>query len=93
MKRRGVWLAGAVLAGLVAWWVWPRGAAVPEAQAAAGNAGHLALPAAAASAGASRPQGSPFTDAALRERLVQRELLLQRLERAKLALATYREQT
>ncbi|HEY8878063.1 MAG TPA: hypothetical protein VIN03_10895, partial [Roseateles sp.] len=35
----------------------------------------------------------PFTDAALRERLAQRELLLQRLERAKVALATYREQT
>jgi hypothetical protein len=85
-------LAGAALAGLIAWWAWPRGAAVPEAQAAAPARSHLALPA-AASAGISRPQGSPFTEAALRERTAQRDLLVQRLERAKLTLATYREQT
>lgn len=89
--RWGPWLAGAALAGLTAWWAWPRSAAVPEAQAALGQASHLALPAAASAA--QRPSGSPFTDAALRERLAQRELLLQRLERARVALATYREQT
>lgn len=89
--RRAAWLAGAALAGLIAWWAWP-GAALPPTAATAAGATHLALPA-AASAGASRPQGSPFTDAALRERLSQRELLLRRLERAKFTLASYREQT
>lgn len=74
-----VWLAGAALAGVIAWWASP-------------SASHLALPAAPASA-ASRPPGSPFTDAALRERLAQRDQLLQRLERARVTLATYREQT
>ncbi|MDR7271609.1 hypothetical protein J2X20_004277 [Pelomonas saccharophila] len=93
MKRRGLWLAGAVLAGLIAWWAWPRTAAVPEAQAAVPARNHLALPTPAASVGASRPEGSPFTDAALRERMAQRDQLVQRLERAKLTLATYREQT
>lgn len=93
MKRGGVWLAGAALAGLIAWWAWPRDAAAPEGRAGVDRAGHLALPALPSSAAASRPQGSPFTDAALRERLSQRELLLQRLERARVALATYREQT
>lgn len=87
------WLAGAALAGLIAWWAWPRGPAVPEAQAAVQRGAHLALPAAPASAAASRPQGSPFTDAALRERLAQRDLLLQRLERARQTLALYRDQT
>ncbi|MGM9484427.1 hypothetical protein ACS5PN_24745 [Roseateles sp. NT4] len=90
--KRGFWLAGAALAGLIAWWAWPRAAAVPEARASVPAGSHLALPA-VASAGASRPSGSPFTDAALRERLSQRDQLLQRLERAKLALATYRDQT
>lgn len=90
--KPGFWLAGAALAGLIAWWVWPRGAAVPEARAAVARS-HLALPAPAASTGASRPPGSPFTEAALRERMSQRDELLQRLERAKLTLATYREQT
>ena len=89
--KPGLWLAGAALAGLIAWWAWPRGAPVPEAQAAVARS-HLALPALAAS-GASRPEGSPFTDAALRERMAQRDQLLQRLERAKVTLATYREQT
>jgi hypothetical protein len=37
--------------------------------------------------------GSPFTPAALRDRQAQRELLLKRLERAQVTLATYREQT
>lgn len=84
------WLAGAALAGLIAWWAWPGQAAAPLSSDEGARATHLALPAASAS---SRPQGSPFTDAALRERLAQRELLLQRLERAKVTLATYREQT
>lgn len=53
---------------------------------------HLALPA-GASAAAPRPPGSPFTDAALGERLAQREALLQRLERARVTLDTYRQQT
>lgn len=92
MRRRGLWLAGAALAGLIAWWAWPRASGLPEAQAVAAPRAHLALPT-AASAAASRPEGSPFTDAALRERLAQRELLKQRLERAQLALTTYREQT
>lgn len=90
--KGAAWLAGAVLAGVVAWWAWPGQAAAPARVAQAGGA-HLALPAAASSSAASRPQGSPFTDAALRERLAQRELLVQRLERAKVTLATYREQT
>ncbi len=47
----------------------------------------------AASAPSLRPVGSPYTEAALRERLSQRQALLQRLDRAKLTLATYREQT
>ncbi len=92
MKRRGLWLAGAVLAGLIAWWAWPRGTTVPEARASVPALSHLALPAAAVLPGASRPQGS-LTEAALRDRRTERELLLQRLERARLALATYREQT
>lgn len=89
--KPAAWLAGAALAGLMAWWIWPREAAGPDVQAAAARPAHLALP--AASAATSRPAGSPFTDAALRQRLAQRELLVQRLERAKLTLATYREQT
>ncbi len=89
--KPGFWLAGAALAGLIAWWAWPRDAALPEARAAAA-ARHLALPA-PASAASSRPEGSPFTEAALRERMTQRDLLLQRLERARLSLATYRDQT
>jgi hypothetical protein len=91
--KPGLWLAGAALAGCLAWWAWPRGATVPEAQALVPAREHLALPAQAPSASAPRPQGSPFTEAALRERLAQRELLQQRLERARLTLATYREQT
>lgn len=87
-----VWLAGAALAGVIAWWAWPGPAAAPLALGEAASASHLALPAAPASA-ASRPPGSPFTDAALRERLAQRDQLLQRLERARVTLATYREQT
>lgn len=89
--KPAAWLAGAALAGLMAWWIWPREAAGPEVQAAAASPAHLALP--APSAATSRPAGSPFTDAALRQRLAQRELLVQRLERTKLTLATYREQT
>lgn len=90
--KPAAWLAGAVLAGLIGWWAWPREVPAPPAQAAL-QAGHLALPAGPASAAASRPPGSPFTDAALRERLSQRELLQQRLERARTTLASYREQT
>lgn len=86
------WLAGAVLAGLIAWWAWPGPAVDMPAADAAGSRTHLALPAAPAS-GASRPLGSPFTDAALRERQAQRQLLQQRLERARVTLDTYRAQT
>lgn len=86
------WLAGAALAGLIGWWAWPREAPAPQAQLAR-SGGHLALPAGPASATASRPSGSPFTEAALRERLSQRQLLQQRLERARTTLASYREQT
>lgn len=89
--KRAAWLAGAALAGAIAWWAWPGQAAAPAAVNEAGRS-HLALPA-ASQASASHPQGSPFTDTALRERLAQRELLLQRLERARVTLATYREQT
>ena len=92
MRRPGTWLAGAALAGLIAWWAWPGQAAAPASLADAGRP-HLALPAAPASQGASRPVGSPFTDAALRERLAQREQLQLRLERARVALDTYRAQT
>jgi len=91
--KRAAWLAGAWLAGLIAWWAWPSQAVAPATVAGAGGGAHLALPAPPVSAAASRPQGSPFTDVALRERLAQRELLAQRLERARLTLATYREQT
>ena len=90
--KPAVWLAGAALAAVLAWWAWPGRAAAPASVAGAAGGAHLALPAAPAS-GASRPQGSPFTDVALRERLSQRELLLQRLDRARVTLATYREQT
>jgi hypothetical protein len=89
--KRAAWLAGAWLAGLIAWWAWPR-TAVPDAQAAAASGTQMALPA-AASAAAFLPQGSPFTDAAQRARLAQRDELLKRLERARVTLATYREQT
>lgn len=90
--KRGVWGAGAaVVAGLIAWWS-GAGRAVPEPAAAVASApSHLALPAAASSAGP--VSGSPFTPAALRDRQAQRELLLKRLERAQVTLATYREQT
>lgn len=87
------WLAGAGLAGFIAWWAWPGLASAPATVAGAPGRAHLALPAPAASAAASRPQGSPFTEAALRERLAQRTQLLSRLERARTTLATYREQT
>ena len=89
--KPAAWLAGTALAGLIAWWAWPQGgtAAPPAAGQAAKT--HLALP--AASAPSLRPVGSPYTEAALRERLSQRQALLQRLDRAKLTLATYREQT
>ena len=90
--KPALWLAGAALAGVLAWWAWPRAQALPSAQAAVPTGRHLALTAGAQPA-ASRPAGSPFTDAALRERLAQREVLLQRLERARTSLATYREQT
>lgn len=89
--RFAAWAAGAALAVVVAWWAWP-GQAVAPASIAEAARPHLALPA-GASAAASRPAGSPFTDAALRERLAQRELLLQRLERARVTLGTYRQQT
>jgi hypothetical protein len=90
--KRAVGVAGAVVAGLIAWWAWPGGTG-PAAPAAAvvPAPAHLALPAAA-----SAPQpvsGSPFTAAALRERQAQRDLLLKRLERAQVTLAAYREQT
>ncbi|MFG6490430.1 hypothetical protein ACG04R_27445 [Roseateles sp. BYS78W] len=87
-----LWLAGIVLAGLLAWWAWPRAAALPEPVADSRPA-HQALPVTKPQAAALRPQGSPLTDAAIGARLAQREALLQRLERAKVTLATYREQT
>lgn len=90
--KPALWLAGTVLAGLLAWWAWPRAVALQEPQAA-GQPSHLALPEAKQRPGALHPQGSPFTDTALSARLAQREALLQRLERARLTLATYREQT
>jgi len=90
--KPALWFAGVALAGVLAWWAWPRAAALPQAQAAAVSGAHLALPAVPRAA-ASRPSGSPFTDAALRERMAQRDVLLQRLERARASLATYREQT
>lgn len=89
--RFAAWAAGVALAVVAAWWAWPGQAAAPSS-IAGGARPHLALPA-GASAAASRPTGSPFTDAALRERLAQRELLLQRLERARVTLDTYRQQT
>ena len=89
--RFAAWAAGVALAVVAAWWAWPGQAAAPASIADAGRP-HLALPA-GASAAASRPAGSPFTDAALRERLAQREALLQRLERARVTLDTYRQQT
>jgi hypothetical protein len=94
--KPAAWLAGVALAGLIAWWAWPSRAVAPPpapapAQAAAGA--HLALPAPRPGGAASVPRGSPFTEAALRERLAQRELLQQRLERARVALDTYRAQT
>lgn len=90
--RRVAWLAGTALAGLVTWWFWVGQGAAPAA-AAAEAAVPVAEPAVPKEAAAARPTGSPLTDAALRERLAQRELLVQRLERARLTLATYREQT
>lgn len=90
--KPAAWLAGATLAGLLAWWAWPGRAAAPVAVSDAAGRSHLALPV-AAPAVPSRQTGAPFTDAALRERLAQREQLLQRLERARVTLATYREQT
>lgn len=89
--KPAAWLVGAALAVVVAWWAWPGQAAAPASIAEAARP-HLALPA-GASAVTSRPAGSPFTDAALRERLAQRELLQQRLERARVTLDTYRQQT
>lgn len=90
--KRAVWGAGAVVAaGLIAWWGGPGRAAPEPAAAVASTPSHLALPAAASSAGPGT--GSPFTPAALRDRQAQRELLLKRLERAQVTLATYREQT
>lgn len=89
--KPAAWLVGAALAVVVAWWAWPGQAAAPASIAEAARP-HLALPA-GASAATSRPAGSPFTDAALRERLAQRELLQQRLERARVTLDTYRQQT
>lgn len=93
MKRPAAWLAGAALAGLIGWWAWPGQAAAPASLADAARPPHVALPAVPSSAAASRPGGSPFTDAAQRERQAQRELLVQRLERARVALDTYRQQT
>ncbi|MFG6455609.1 hypothetical protein [Roseateles sp. BYS96W] len=89
--RAAGWLAGAALAGVIAWWAWPRA----EARPAPAEVARVMPPAPSATPrpSASRPAGSPFTDAALSARLAQREQLLQRLERAKLTLATYREQT
>ena len=86
-----LWLAGALLAGLIAWWTWPGAQARPAPAEVARAA--PAAPLGAPQRAASRPAGSPFTDAALGARLAQREQLAQRLERAKLTLATYREQT
>jgi hypothetical protein len=91
--KPAAWLAGAALAGLIAWWAWPSQAVAPVSVAQGASRPHLALPGAPLGPGASRPTGSPFTDAALRERAAQRELLLQRLERARVALDTYRQQT
>ncbi len=91
--KPALWLAGATLAGVIAWWAWPSQALAPASAAGAGGGAHLALPAVPASAGTQRPTGSPFTDAALRERMAQRDLLTQRLERARVALDTYRAQT
>lgn len=91
--RGAAWLAGAALAGLLAWWLWPARSQPPAAAEPAHTGPHLALALPAGSAPASRPDGSPFTDAALRERQAQRQALLQRLERARVTLATYREQT
>ncbi|MDR7335886.1 hypothetical protein [Roseateles asaccharophilus] len=91
--KPAAWLAGTVLAGVIAWWAWPSQAVAPASVADAATRPHLALPMPSASAAASRPAGSPFTDVALRERLAQRELLQQRLERARVALDTYRAQT
>lgn len=89
--KRWTAAAGALVAGLVAWWLWPAGAPPAPVPAAAPAPAHLALPAAA---WAARPaSGSPFTEAALRERQAQRALLLKRLERAQATLAAYREQT
>lgn len=87
------WLAGTMLAGMIAWWAWPSQAVAPASVADTAMRPHLALPMPSASAAASRPSGSPFTEVALRERLAQRELLQQRLERARVALDTYRLQT
>ncbi|RTL32522.1 MAG: hypothetical protein EKK53_29410 [Burkholderiales bacterium] len=89
--KRWAGLAAAVVAGLIAWWAWPgRVSTVPAPAVAAGPA-HLPLPASAAAS--KLGSGSPFTEAALREREAQRALLVKRLERAQLTLATYREQT
>lgn len=92
--KPAAWLAGAALVGVVAWWAWPSRALAPASPTTAAAAGaHLALPAPQAGGAAPRSAGSPFTDAALRERLAERELLQQRLERARVALDTYRAQT
>ncbi len=88
--RPAAWLAGAVLAGLMAWWAWPGPRARPEAQAAAAP---LALPLPAIQASGAASQQAPFTVAATRARLAEREQLLQRLARAREALGVYREQT
>ncbi|MBW8848039.1 MAG: hypothetical protein JF607_24100, partial [Burkholderiales bacterium] len=89
--RRGYWLAGAALAGLIAWWAWPREAGQAPAQALAATS-HLALPAAASAASAPLAM-APFTEAAARTRLTQHDEWLKRLERAQLTLAHYREST
>ena len=92
--RRGYWLAASTtlaLAGLIAWWAWPREAGRAPAEAVAATP-HLALPRSASAASAPLAM-APFTDAAARARLAQRDELLKRLERAQLTLAHYREST
>ena len=92
--RRGYWLAAGTtlaLAGLIAWWAWPREAGRAPAEAVAATS-HLALPPSASVASAPLAM-APFTDAAARARLAQRDELLKRLERAQLTLAHYREST
>ncbi len=87
--RPAAWLAGAALAGLIAWWAWPGAPVLPRTPVAPPQPA-LPLPVAARAAAS---QQAPFTVAATRARLAEREQLLQRLARAREALGVYREQT